>query len=80
VLDKNEITKKLQTYIETNPKAADNLDGIIAFWLGFSICREDDRVRVRQAIAELIAAGKMTEHVKSDRERFFLSTIDCNKE
>jgi len=71
--EKSEIARDVLGYLTDNPEAQDTLEGIVEWWL-LERKIENRTSRVREALAELVAAGLILErHGADSRIRYLIN-------
>ncbi len=67
------VAGRISSYLETHPKALDNLDGILRWWLLKQQIEESTEV-VLAAMEYLVSSGEV-EQIKSSGEIFYASAF-----
>lgn len=63
--EESEIAQDLLSYLVDNPDAQDTLEGIVEWWL-LQMKLESNTVKVKEALADLVARGLIIECTGSD--------------
>lgn len=73
ITEKSEIVRSVLGYLINNPDAQDTLEGIVEWWL-LQMKLESNTVKVKEALADLVAKGLILECRGSDsRLRYMIS-------
>lgn len=68
--DQSDLERKLLRYLVDHPDARDTLEGIAKWWLLEQEIREE-KTKVQEALAELVAKGLVVEERMEDGRRVF---------
>lgn len=73
ITEESEIVRSLLGYLINNPNAQDTLEGIVEWWL-LQMKLESNTVKVKEALAGLVAKGLILECAGSDsRLRYMIN-------
>lgn len=71
--EESEISRDLLSYLVDNPDAQDTLEGIVEWWL-LQMKLESRTIKVKEALADLVAKGLILERTGSDsRLRYMIN-------